>query len=85
MATTEWREWHLTPGGWIPGTVKYDFEDRDEKPPPPDRVLTCTYSEKPISPVSPAMQREVTKDWESKDQQAVETLRKKYGDCPWKL
>ena len=85
MATTEWREWHLTPNGWTRGTVQYDFKERDEKPHPPDRVLTCTYSEELISPVSPAMRREVTEDWKSEDRQAVETLLKKYGECPRSL
>ena len=83
-ASREWREWHLTPRGWVRGTVKYDF-DKTELPTPPERVLTCTYTEEVTSPVSPAMSRTVDEDWRSEDLQLVETLLKQYGECPRSL
>lgn len=35
----EYREWHLTPSGWVMGTDKTDTTT-DEVEPPSDRVLT---------------------------------------------
>lgn len=40
----EWQEQHLTPGGWILGSGKYDFEGKDIRPTPPDTVLTARRS-----------------------------------------
>jgi hypothetical protein len=38
-ASNEWSEYHLTPGGWVEGSEKLDF-NRSERPAPVDRVLT---------------------------------------------
>lgn len=43
-ASKEWTEWHLTPNGWIRGTVKTDFTiDVVERP--NDAIATWRYSE----------------------------------------
>jgi len=34
------KEYHLTPRGWVMGTIKEDFSPTDYVEPPEDRVLT---------------------------------------------
>ena len=43
-ASNEWDEWHLTPNGWVPGSVKTDFKFT-EVPAPEGRVATYRYRE----------------------------------------
>lgn len=42
-ASHEWKEWHLTPHGWVSGSEKWDFGKPQIVPPPIDRVLTRRY------------------------------------------
>ncbi len=43
--SNEYYEYHLTPKGWIIGSVKYDHKFEAVKI-PADRVLTCRYCDK---------------------------------------
>lgn len=36
----EWEDEHLTPNGWVSGSYKHDHGHREERPVPPDAVLT---------------------------------------------
>ncbi|WP_337055185.1 hypothetical protein [Pseudoxanthomonas sp. USHLN014] len=36
----EWEDQHLTPSGWVSGSYKHDHGHREEKPIPPDTVLS---------------------------------------------
>ncbi|KAA5534310.1 hypothetical protein [Paenimyroides baculatum] len=46
MASIEYCMWHLTPNGWVNGTVKTDSPKLTNKPIPNDRVLTYKYEER---------------------------------------
>jgi hypothetical protein len=82
-ASNEWTEWHLTPNGWIRGTEQEDFRTV-ERPPPPDRVLTCTYHDF-LSSTFSKPDRYVEEDWRSADAVHVQQLLEKYGPCPKQL
>lgn len=41
-ASSEWEDVHLTPGGWVDGSYKHDFQGVTEVERPADAVLTVT-------------------------------------------
>ena len=41
-ASREWEDVHLTPGGWVDGSYKHDFQPVTEVPRPSNAVLTVT-------------------------------------------
>ena len=53
-ASYEWTEYHLTPLGWVRGTVKTDF-DREDVEPPADRILSVRYANARIDDVDPGI------------------------------
>jgi hypothetical protein len=90
MGSNEWREWHLTPNGWVAGTFKYDGGCKSV-PNPDNRVLTCVYSEvmvpgytawagvgEPELNVSEA----VSVKWNCPNIELIYTLLEKFGFCP---
>jgi hypothetical protein len=44
MSSKEWREWHLTPNGWVAGTLQHD-SGCNQISSPDNKVLTCIYKE----------------------------------------
>ena len=80
-ASNEWTEWHLTPRGWEEGTGKRDFGHHTEGMTPPDRILTCRYTEY-LGSMGAEWERSTTEMWRSSDSAAVAELLKKYGPCP---
>lgn len=44
-ASNEYFEYHLTPGGWVDGSQKIDFQGRTERPTPTDTLLTVCFRE----------------------------------------
>lgn len=81
-ASHEWTEWHLTPSGWVSGSERVDFGGVTEKPAPPDRVLTCRYTERLSSSFS-TMDRTVRELWRRPgDDALIASLLKKHGECP---
>lgn len=78
-ATNEWEEWHLTPKGWIRGTVKTDFAT-DVVDAPTDRVATYKFREYAGSIYSTGS---ISWDaiWQRKDSDPKELIQK-YGEYP---
>jgi hypothetical protein len=82
-ASNEWTEWHLTPNGWVAGSVKTDFAEADF-PTPKDTVMSCTYSEYMASAFS-RLEKNVTVGLKSKDTALIQSLLKKFGECPQRI
>lgn len=93
MGSKEWREWHLTPNGWVAGTFKYDG-GCNSVPVPENRVLTCVYNEA-IVPGYTAwagvgepefdFSNSVSITWDCSDIRLIYTLLEKFGFCPKRL
>jgi len=82
MATSkEWKEWHLTPSGWIGGSEKSDFQPALNVEPPNDRVLSCVYEETLLSAFS-NLKTSVDVKWSSNDIDLIKKLKNEFGDCP---
>jgi len=79
--SNEWTDWHLTPEGWVSGSERTDGVGIEEKPIPPDRVLTKRWVEEQSSPFS-SMYRGLETKWESDDKEAIQALLEKFGTCP---
>jgi hypothetical protein len=79
-ASNEWFEYHLTPRGWEMGSNKTDFA-REEKDPPPDRVLTVRVSEFMSSSFS-TLERGQQELWRSPNSERVAALVKQFGASP---
>jgi len=77
----EWREWHLTPHGWVAGSEQWDFARPDIVDPPPDRVLTRSYHER-ISSGFMEMDLYSEESWRSPDAALVGRLLAQHGDHP---
>lgn len=81
----EWTEWHLTPRGWEQGGQKRESSTQiKEVETPQDKVLTCRYHEN-VTINSVWMQKHVSVTWKDSNQQLVEELIDKFGDCPQSL
>lgn len=79
--TDDSTEWHLTPGGWVPGSSKSTFGGRNEVSAPPDRVMTCEATEYQSSMYAPEVRRwSVT--WQSPDSVRLIELQAMYGSRP---
>ena len=78
----ESQEYHLTPRGWIEGSFRGDvLGSSKDVGIPKDRVLTIAcYDELPSVYSKPYFYDQVV--WESEDKQAINHLKKKYGDKP---
>jgi hypothetical protein len=80
--SNEYREWHLTPDGWVAGTDKHDFGFREGKEveSPANRLLTVKCGVKMSSLFSgPEEYRHEL--WRAKGQdQLIADLLEKYGD-----
>lgn len=79
-----WTEWHLTPCGWVSGSVKTELGSTLEVESPRERVLTCRYDyceskahEQPLGTVAEL--------WRSADAEKVEKLMAIFGSCPQNL
>lgn len=82
MATSkEWKEWHLTPSGWIGGSERSDFQPRVNVEPPKDRVLSCVYEETLPSAFS-SLKTSVEVQWSSNDKELIKKLKNEFGECP---
>ncbi|BAY24489.1 hypothetical protein NIES2100_42840 [Calothrix sp. NIES-2100] len=90
MASKEWREWHLTPNGWVAGTFKHDF-GLQQVSPTENRLLTCVYEEY-ISPDANAFsgygepgfneEKSINITWRCSDNERISELLEKFGSCP---
>jgi hypothetical protein len=80
-ASYEWTEYHLTPLGWVRGTVKTDF-DREDVEPPADRILSVRYIEEHTGYGGGRRHEE---RWRSDDGTAVDASLKEYGPAPSRL
>ena len=78
--SNEWTDWHLTPRGWERGSERTDGVGIEEKPIPADRVKTMRWVEEQSSPWSD-MYRGLEGQWTS-DDNAVQALIDKFGNCP---
>ncbi len=79
-----WTEWHLTPCGWVSGSVKTELGSTMEVEPPLERVLTCRYDYCENKAHSRPFGR-VTELWRSADADRVEMLLALFGNCPENL
>ncbi len=80
-ASEEWVEWHLTPSGWIKGSIHLDFNKTEVVDVPRDRVLTCMYKEYMSSGFS-KLKTSVKEEWKSENEEVIQELLKKFGSCP---
>lgn len=76
----EWREYHLTPHGWISGSHEFDGSKMVIMDAPKNRVLTCVYNTYWGEAVQPRY--EVKEKWTANKPQLIKDLIAKYGDCP---
>ena len=81
-ASHEWTDWHLTPNGWVAGTVKRDNGEIEIEV-PNSRVLTFRYSEVhngygPLYELSQEM-------WRGSEGDAVDALLARFGQAPQHL
>ncbi|CAG1007652.1 hypothetical protein ANAEL_03565 [Anaerolineales bacterium] len=76
----EWTEWHLTPGGWRPGSYETD-SNSGQIAPPEDRVMTCIYRETMSGP-SDRPSESVTEEWRTDNAAVLQALLDKFGPCP---
>lgn len=79
-ASKEWTEWHLTPNGWIRGTVKTDFTiDVVERP--NDAIATWRYLEEIAFAARPDCK--TNEIWRSNitNEQFI-SLQVQFGGCP---
>lgn len=83
-ASNEYTEWHLTPRGWERGTEKTDFQERINRNPPPDTILSYKYYEFMSSPFS-RMERGTNLLFGNPEDIATQEFLKKYGNCPYNL
>nr|WP_315593673.1 translation initiation factor 1 [uncultured Cupriavidus sp.] len=81
-ASHEWKEMHLTPEGWVPGSEKWDFGPVEHRPVPPDAVLTICRTEHVSSSFSP-LERTFEETKLSADEALIESLRLKFGASPF--
>ncbi|GAB6142098.1 hypothetical protein JCM14076_28270 [Methylosoma difficile] len=82
MATSkEWKEWHLTPSGWVGGSERTDFAPSVNIEPPNDRVLSCLYKETLPSPYS-SLETSAEVTWSSDDKELIKKFIKEFGKCP---
>ena len=77
----EWTEWHLTPRGWEGGSGCVDFGRTTFKEEPSDRVATYRWLEEQPSFPAP-MYRGLELVWHSPDKEAIERLKKQFGEAP---
>jgi hypothetical protein len=78
MASFESTERHLTPHGWVEGTIIRD-NGRKAVAPPDDRVMTVVWAESCGGYSVPVGSVQTT--WQSKDQKLVESLLAKFGSA----
>jgi hypothetical protein len=83
QSVIEWTDWHLTPHGWTPGTTKLDSTEYVISP-PPDRLLTCRYSESKAAG-SPTTIPRTRLIWELADGRDRDRLIARFGSCPQEL
>lgn len=80
-ASDEWREYHLTTRGWIPGSHKHDFGPTVHVARPADAVMTWCYREQQGSMHS-KVHRSCDEVWRSEDGASIDRLLAQYGPCP---
>jgi hypothetical protein len=81
---TEWREVHLTPAGWVSGTIRTEKgRYENERDPPPDCLISVRMLQKmPADPgQAPADWSEIR--WCTNDLKALERAQEKFGVLPW--
>jgi len=77
-ATNEWREWHLTPAGWQPGSSRKNLQPTQQVAAPADRMVSKVYREYGAGKIT----RTVTLAWTAPDSLAVARLLQQYGETP---
>jgi len=82
-ASNEWTEYHLTQNGWEEGTNKTDFSMKTRLL-PTGRVLTKRYEEFMGSSFS-NLSCTTSELWNCGDNNKIELLIEKFGDCPQHL
>lgn len=77
----EYKEWHLTPNGWVAGTDRYDSGTNiNEVKPPEDRLLTVKCGEE-LSSTYSSLEKYKSEVWRAKgEDQRIAELLEKYGD-----
>ena len=80
----EWTQWHLTPGGWQRGSRLVHPGKFVERPQPPDRLLSCIYSEYQAADEH-SHSRELSEEWRWTDKTAVQEWLDTHGNCPMSL
>ncbi|NYI02889.1 translation initiation factor 1 [Cupriavidus plantarum] len=77
-ASNEWEDVHLTPAGWVDGSIKRDFAGVTKRPVPADAVLTAHRRVHVASAFSsPDISESETRLTD--DVALIEELRQKYG------
>jgi hypothetical protein len=84
MLSREWREWHLTPDGWKPGSVKTDFADSTHMTPDPPGSVAVYRVHEDVSSMYSAADRWVEEVRVTSPQEA-QLLIQKFGECPKRL
>lgn len=79
--SSEWYEYHLTPEGWVDGTVKLDFGGT-QVPVPLDRVLTVQ-EHRLISHFAADEDVSLNETFRSTNTELVEALISKFGKEPY--
>jgi hypothetical protein len=79
-ASDEWQEQHLTPSGWILGSGKYDFEGKEERPTPPDTVLTVRRHVY-VGAIGARANVDESRFERSNDKELIRALLEKYGQA----
>ncbi|MCT7328019.1 translation initiation factor 1 [Ralstonia mojiangensis] len=82
-ASHEWIDMHLTPGGWVRGSEKYDFAPVDEHPVPADAVLTLRRTQYLASAFS-KMETTFAETPLTDDAVIIAELRQKFGQSPFR-
>jgi|APEBP8051073058_1049385.scaffolds.fasta_scaffold30026_1 hypothetical protein len=83
-ASYEWTDWHLTPNGWVRGTMKTDAGVQSSSAPPSSVVATFRYSEDHPG-YGTADERVVMRSPEGQAPDEVQALMQVYGECPCSL
>lgn len=77
----EWWDFHLTPKGWIQGSLQLDIGSEQQVDVPGDAILTRRFAETMDGPFSPLKKTFV--DLDIKDKKLAGELLRKYP-LPWK-
>lgn len=77
-----WKDYHLTPRGWIGGSFSDELDRRTEIEPPKDRLETIRLYKADIS--NKEISRTTEGLWTNGDYEQIHELRKKFRQ-PWSI